>query len=149
MAVEQGAFDEQTALSAYQEAQEKLSEFDRIIIEQTIYAESSGVITDVNVEKGDTITQNMDIISLNDYNSVTITLSISEDDMEAAALGSKVLVTAAAFPDEVLEGEVTEIGDAEIDSSTNKTTYSVTVTVQNPGKLLYQDMTADVTFGVK
>lgn len=149
VAVEQGAFDEQTALSAYQEAQEKLTEFDRIIVEQTIYAESSGVITDVNVEKGDTLTQNMDIISLNDYNSVTITLSILEDDMEAAALGNKVLVTVAAFPDEVLEGEVTEIGDAEIDSSTNKTTYSVTVTVQNPGNLLYQDMTADVTFGVE
>lgn len=143
---QQSSFDVELAKEDYEEAREKLEEFDSVIVDQVIKAQNSGLITDVSVEAGDTLTQNMNIISLNDYESVTITLSVEEDDMEAAALGNQVNVTVAAFPDEVFKGEVTEIGDAQIDSNTNKTIYSVTVTVENIGDLLYQDMTADVTF---
>ena len=95
---------------------------------------------------GDSLTQDMDLISLNNYDEVTITVSVEEEDLEAAALGNTVNVTLAAFEDEVFKGTVTEIGDAEINSNTNRTMYSVTVTVPNTGNVLYQDMTAEVTF---
>lgn len=144
--VNQSSFEAEQAKEDYDEAVKKLEEFDSVIVNQVILAESSGLITEVSVNAGDILTQNSDIISLNDYDSVTITLSIGEEDMEAAALGSQVDVTVAAFPDEIFKGEVTEIGDAQIDSNTNKTIYSVTVTVENTGNLLYQDMTAEVTF---
>lgn len=143
---QQSSFDVELAKEDYEEALEKLEEFDSVITDQVIKAENSGLVTEVSVEAGDTLTQNMNIISLNDYESVTITLSVEEDDMEAAAPGNQVNVTVAAFPEEVFKGKVTEIGDAQIDSNTNKTIYSVTVTVENIGDLLYQDMTADVTF---
>lgn len=146
VATQQSSFDVELAKEDYEEALEKLEEFDSVITDQVIKAENSGLVTEVSVEAGDTLTQNMNIISLNDYESVTITLSVEEDDMEAAAPGNQVNVTVAAFPEEVFKGKVTEIGDAQIDSNTNKTIYSVTVTVENIGDLLYQDMTADVTF---
>lgn len=145
----QGSFNEQQAKADYEEAQEKLAEFDRMIVDQVICAENDGVITAVYVEAGDTLTQDAELISVNDREEVTITLSVEEDDMDFTALGSQAQIVAAALPDQVFTGVVTEIGDAEIDSNTNKTTYSVVVTVQNPESLLYQDMTAEVTFSRK
>ena len=145
----QGSFNEQQAKADYEEAQKKLSEFDQMIVDQVICAENAGVITAVYVEAGDTLTQNADLISVNSREEVTITLSVEEEDMEFTALGSQAQIVVAALPDQVFTGVVTEIGDAEIDSNTNKTTYSVVVTVQNPESLLYQDMTAEVTFGGK
>lgn len=145
----QGSFNEQQAKADYEEAQEKLAEFDRMIVDQVICAENDGVITAVYVEAGDTLTQDAELISVNDREEVTITLSVEEDDMDFTALGSQAEIVAAALSDQVFTGVVTEIGDAEIDSNTNKTTYSVVVTVQNPESLLYQDMTAEVTFSGK
>lgn len=145
----QGSFNEQQAKADYEEAQEKLAEFDRMIVDQVICAENDGVITAVYVEAGDTLTHDAELISVNDREEVTITLSVEEDDMDFTALGSQAQIVAAALPDQVFTGVVTEIGDAEIDSNTNKTTYSVVVTVQNPESLLYQDMTAEVTFSGK
>lgn len=146
IAVEQSDFDTTQAQADYEEAKEKLQEFDATIVEQVIDADEGGLVMDVYVAAGDTLTQNMEIINMNDYDAVTITVSVEEDDMDLAAVGNAVNVTVAAFPDEVFHGEVTEIGDAEIDSNTNKTWCSVTVTVQNTGDILYQDMTAEVTF---
>lgn len=146
VAMEQSAFETETSLQDYEEAAGKLEEFDSVIVEQVISAENSGVVTEVYVAVGDTLTQNMDLLSLNNYDEVTITVSVEEDDLDAAALGNKANVTLAAFEDKVFTGTVTEIGDAEIDSNTNKTMYSVTVTVLNTGNVLYQDMTAEVTF---
>ncbi len=146
VATEQSAFETETAREEYENAAGKLEEFDSLIIEQVISAENSGVVTEVYVSKGDYLTQNMDLLSLNNYDEVTITVSVEEDDLEKAALGNTANVTLAAFEDEVFTGTVTEIGDAEIDSNTNKTMYSVTVTVENTGNVLYQDMTAEVTF---
>lgn len=146
VATEQGSFDEQKAQEDYEEAVRKLEEFDSVIVDQIIYSESGGLVTDISVAAGDVLAQNTDIVSLNNYDEVTVTLSVEEDDIEAAALGNQVNITVAAFPDQVFQGEVTEIGDAEINSNTNKTIYSVTVTVKNMGDLLYQDMTAEVTF---
>ncbi len=146
VAIDQGNFDLESAQADYEDAREKLLEFDEKIVEQVIYSSGNGLITDVYVEAGDILTQNADLVSLNDYDAVTITLSVDEDDMEAAAVGSLVNVTVAAFPEQIFTGEVTEIGDAEINSSTNKTVYTVIVTIQDAGELLYQDMTAEVTF---
>ena len=146
VAIEQSAFEAETAKEDYEQAVRKLEEFDTVIKEQVISADTSGVITEVYAAAGDYLTGNMELISLNNYDEVTITVSVEEDDLEAAAPGNTVNVTLAAFEDEVFTGTVTEIGDAEIDSNTNKTMYSVTVTVQNTGRVLYQDMTAEVTF---
>ena len=146
----QGSFNEQQAKADYEEAQEKLAEFDRMIVDQVICAENDGVITAVYVEAGDTLTQDAELISVNDREEVTITLSVEEDDMDFTALGSQAQIVAAALPDQVFTGVVTEIGDAEIDSNTIKTTYSVAVTVQNPESLLYQvDLSTGETYQVE
>lgn len=146
VAMEQSAFQTEKAKEDHEKAAKKLEEFDSVIKEQIISADNAGVITAVYVTAGDYLTRDKDLISLNNYDEVTITVSVEESDLEAAAPGNTANVMLAAFEDEVFTGTVTEIGDAEIDSNTNKTMYSVTVTVSNTGDVLYQDMTAEVTF---
>lgn len=146
VSIEQSNFDIQNAKEDYDAADEKLGEFDAVIQNEVLYSGGNGVVTELFVAKGDTLTQDMELFYLNDYDAVTITLSIEEEDMEVVKSGGKINVTVAAFPEDVFSGTVTEIGDAEIDSNTNKTLYTVTVTVKNMGSLLYQDMTAEVTF---
>lgn len=145
VAVGQSAFNEQQALSDYEEAAKKLEQFDQVIVDNVICAEEGGLITEVLVAAGDTLTQDDGLISLGS-GEVTITLSVEEDDLSFTELGRSADIVISAFPDQVFSGRVTEIGDAQIDNNTNKTTYSVVVTVEDPGNLLYQDMTAEVTF---
>lgn len=72
VAVSQGEFELKKAREDYEEAKDKLEEFDTQIVEQIVYASGSGLITDVYVAAGDTLTQNMDLISMNDYDEVTL-----------------------------------------------------------------------------
>ncbi len=123
------------------------------------YAQNAQEIYDVAIEQSvfstDTAREEYEkaVKKLEEFDSVIVEQVISADNSGvitevyvAAALGNTANVTLAAFEDEIFAGTVTEIGDAEIDSNTNKTMYSVTVTVSNTGDALYQDMTAEVTF---
>lgn len=146
VAVEQGSFETANAQKDYEEAKQKLEEFDRVIQEGVISSNHTGVITEVGVSVGNTLEQDDTIITMNDYGEATITVSVDEGDMEAAAVGNRVNISFNAFENQVFSGEVTEIGDAEINSNTNTTTYSVTVTVAEEALDLYEGMSAEVTF---
>lgn len=146
VAVAQGNFETINAQEDYEAAKQKLEEFDSLIQEGVISSESAGVITEVGVSAGNTLEQDDSIITLNDYGEATITVSVDEEDMEAAAVGNRVNISFNAFADELFSGAVTEIGDAEINSNTNTTTYSVTVTVTEDMMDLYEGMSAEVTF---
>lgn len=149
IAISQSGFEETKAQEDYEEAQTKLDEFDSVIKESIISSEYAGIITDVGVSQGSTLEQDGSIITLNDYGDATITVSVDEEDMDSAQLGNAVNITFSAFPEQVFAGEVTEIGDAEINSNTNTTTYSVTVTVTGNVSGLYEGMSTEVTFITK
>lgn len=149
VAISRSSFEETKAQEDYEGAQTKLDEFDSVIKESIISSEYAGIITDVGVSKGSTLEQDSSIITLNDYGDATITVSVDEEDMDSAQLGNAVNITFSAFPEQVFSGEVTEIGDAEINSNTNTTTYAVTVTVTDNISGLYEGMSTEVTFITK
>lgn len=146
VAAEQGEFETEKAQADYEEAQQKLEEFDSVIVDGVISSEYSGVITQVGVSAGNTLVQDDSIIVLNDYGEATITVSVDEEDMEAAAVGSQVNIYFNAFAQELFTGEVEQIGDAQMNSNTNTTTYSVTISVDGDTLQLYEGMSAEVTF---
>lgn len=129
----------------YNSAKEKLDTFDSYIVNDELIAEYSGVITEVPVEVGDTLNNSSSVMSLYDWADVTVTVDISEEDMEEVSEESELNIVFDAFPDTVFTGSVTEIGDAETDSSTSEVTYPVTVTVGGDVSGLYEGMTGDVT----
>lgn len=140
------AFASQNAREDYESAQERLSELDSYLDSRIIRAQKSGVITDVAISAGDSLQKDTQLISFNSYDDVTITLTLEEEDMDAAGVGSSAEITFLAYPDKTFKGEVTEIGDARIDSNTNQTTYEVIVTTLENGSGLYEGMSAEVTF---
>lgn len=147
--VGQSDFETKSARKDYEEAKQKLEDFDSIITEGVISSRYNGVITDVSVAVGDNLEQDSSLITLNDYEAAAITLEVDEEDIDAARPGSEVNISLTAFPDEIFKGEVTELGDAQINSNTNTTTYSVTVTVKDDASRLYEGMSAEVTFITK
>jgi HlyD family secretion protein len=60
-------------------------------------------------------------------------------------LGSEATINLTAYPDTVFRAAVSEISDAETDSSGN-VTYDVTVTITGDVSGLFQGMTGDITF---
>lgn len=140
------AFETQNAKEDYERASARLTELDTYLANRLLCAQGDGVITAVSIRAGDSLQENTELIALNSYDDVTITLTIEGKDMDAAALNSQALVTFPAFPDEIFDGRVTEIKDAQIDSNTNTTTYEVVVTILENGSKLYEGMSAEVTF---
>lgn len=149
VAVGQSDFEAEKTKKEYDAAKEKLDKFDSLIEESVISSEYAGIITEVGINAGDSLEQDSAIITLNDYAEATVTVTVDEEDMEHAQIGNAVNIVFTAFPDEVFKGEVTEIGDAEINSNTNATTYSVTVTITENIAGLYEGMSTEVTFITK
>lgn len=146
VATQLAEFEADNAREDYDEAAAKLEELDTYLADGMICAAKDGIITAVSVSAGDSLRKGTELIAINSYDDVTITLTLDEGDMAMAGLGSRVEVVFYAFPEEVFEGEVTEIGDAQIDSNTNMTTYEVVVSILENGSRLYEGMTAEVTF---
>lgn len=143
------ALSNEIALDEYNEAKEKLDEFNSHIDGQTVTAQYDGVVTEVMVATGDYIGTGTELVTINDYDEVTITVSVEEDDVENAQLGCKANIYVPAMPDEVFTAEVTEVGDATYDSSSATTYYDVTVTLSGNTTALYSGMNAEVTFITK
>lgn len=137
------------AQNDYDEAMKKLEEFDTYIVDDTVYAEYNGVITDVNVAEGDSLSSSQTLITLNNQDDTTIAVEISDDDMASIDTDSKVNLSISSYPDTIFEGTIDEIGDAVTDSSTGVITYEVTVLIGGDVSGLFEGMTGDVTFITK
>lgn len=133
----------------YEEAMNKLEEFNTYIVDNTVYAEYNGVITTVNVAEGDSLSSSQTLITLNNQDDTTIAVEISDDDMASIDTDSKVNLSISSYPDTIFEGTVDEIGDAVTDSSTGEITYEVTVLIGGDVSGLFEGMTGDVTFITK
>ncbi|MDO4285849.1 MAG: efflux RND transporter periplasmic adaptor subunit [Eubacteriales bacterium] len=145
----QNALITQMAQEDYTDAQEKLDEFDSAITQQQIVSSYNGVVSSVSVAAGDTLQTGTALITVNDYDDVTVTVSVSEDDISSIAEGDSVNIMIDAYPDGDFSGTVNDIGDSSYNSSTGETTYEVEVLISGANESLYNGMTTEVTFVTK
>lgn len=136
----------ETAKNSYETAKSKLDEFDAYIVDNTVLSEYSGVITSAELEAGDYVTKGSGLIVLYDQEAVTMDIALSEDDYNTIDKEGNVNISYTAYPDDIYTGVISEVSDAEYDSSTGLLYYTVTVTVQGDVSGLYEGMTGDVTF---
>lgn len=129
----------------YQETQDKWEEFSSHISEISVCSQYNGVITGVELAEGDSIGTGTVLISLYNMDEVTMTVTVDEEDMTDIAVGSQANISLTAYPDVIFEAKVSEIGDAETDSSGNLS-YDVTVTLEGDVSGLFQGMTGEITF---
>ena len=138
-----------SAQTDYTDASDKLNEFNAYIIDNTVYAAYDGVITEIAVAKGDTLSSAQTLITLNNQDDITIDIDLTEEQLETIEEEGKVNISIDAYPDTVFEGSILEVGDAETDSSTGEITYTVTVLLSGELSGLFEGMTCDVTFITK
>ncbi len=140
---ETGAEQEET----YAAAAERWEEFGSQIDGNSVCAAYNGVVTDVALEVGDSLSTGETLITLYDLDDVTMTVTVAEEDMTDIAVGSAVNVSFTAYPDRIFTALVSEIGDAA--SSGGEVTYEVTVSLKGDVSGLYQSMTGELTFITK
>lgn len=140
--LEDGAKEQEATYAA---AKEKWDEYSTHIDENAVKSKYNGVVTEVGLAEGDSISTNDVLITLYDMEQVGMTVTVDEDDMKDIELGSTANVNFTAYPDMVFEAVVTEIADAETDNNGN-VTMDVTITVQGDTSGLFQGMTGDITF---
>lgn len=141
--------ESQQAYSDYTNAVEKLESFDSYIIGNEIISEYSGVITEVMLSEGDSVTSNSSLITLYNQDEVTMDVTVSEEDYKTLDKEGKVNISFTAYPDNSYTGVINEVSDAEYDSSSGNLYYTLTVTLQGDTSGLYEGMTGEVTFVTK
>ena len=149
VSVERSDFDAQTAQADYDDAKGKLDEFDGYLTDNVIASGYSGVVTEVSLEAGDTVNAGNTLLILNDYDEVTVTVSVEESELANIREGDSVNVSIASYPDEDFTGTVDSIGESAYNSSTGTAYVEITVKLGGETSKLYEGMTAQVTFITK
>ncbi len=126
----------------------------------TLYSPLDGVITQLKVEKGERaqpgIMSNPEatLMTIADLSVMQAELKVDETDIVNLSLGDKTYVKVDALPDSVFEGEVTEIGNSPISTTTNTQEakdFKVIITLTSPSSKLRPGMscTGDITTDTK
>ncbi len=140
---EEEVTDAQTDLD---EAKEKMEDFESFVGDGIIYAESDGLITEVNYEVGDALSSTSDLISYVTESSIILSVDVSEEDIVDIAVGDRVNIEFTAYPDESYQGEVTAITTTATSDHATTVSYPVTIKVIGDTSKLFSGMTGDVTF---
>lgn len=148
IATDQIAYEAKTAQEDYEDASEKLRAFDAYIVDGVVLAQYEGVVTSVGVEAGDLLQNDSEIMALNNYEDITMEVSVDDDDMKSVSVGDEVKVSFGAFPDGNFSGTVSDVGDATIDSNSD-ISYAVTISVDGDVSGLYGGMSGEATFLTK
>lgn len=140
----------QETLSEAQEeltvAQEQLQAFETFVgTEGIVYAQGSGIVTQVYCEAEDKLTSAGMLVSYAQAEDMTITVNVTQEDITGMAVGDEVKIEFAAYEDTVYEGIITAIETAKTAEGAT-VSYPVTILVQGDTSALYGGMTANVTF---
>lgn len=136
------------AKETLEDAQEALSEFEEQIGDGIVYAEYSGTVTEVAYAAGDSITNDATIVTYMDADNVTMTVSVSQDDISDVSVGSDVTITLTAYPDEEFAGTVSSIATSATTGSST-VNYEVDVLFSGDISKVYSGMTGEAFFAGK
>ena len=134
-----------TAQDTLTDAKEALSEFEIFVGDGTIYSDYDGMIMSVGYEAGDDLSTSTSIVTFADTDAVTMTVSVSEEDISEIAIGDEVMIELNAYEDQTFSGEVESI-DTSVSSGSSTVSYNVTVKINGDVDGIYTDMTGNVTF---
>jgi HlyD family secretion protein len=82
------------------------------------------------------------VMTLGDIDKVFVRGKVDEADIGRVRLGHAARITTETFPDRVFEGRITQISPIGVEKD-NVTTFEVEASIDNPGKELKANMTAN------
>ncbi|MBI1745876.1 MAG: efflux RND transporter periplasmic adaptor subunit [Acidobacteria bacterium] len=130
----------------------------------TIYSPLTGIITKLNVEKGERAIPGIQsdpratLMTIADMSVVQVDLKVDETDVVGISLGDKAKVKVDALPEKAIEAEVIEIGNSPMNKSSTSLTntqeakdFKVRIQLKEPPTELRPGLsaTADITTKVK
>lgn len=130
---------------SYEEAQEALDNFNALIGDGVIYSQYEGTVSSLGYSEGDTLSASTDVAVFADASEITMTVSVSQEDISAVKVGDTVEIALTAYEDKTYEGQV-KTADTSSSSGTATVSYNVTVVFTGDVSDVYQDMTGNVTF---
>lgn len=122
---------------------QQIKKYEEQIEECTITAPMSGIITEINVEAGDTYSGTV-IAVIEDTSDYEISAEIEEYDISAVKVGQKAVIKTNGTGDLELDGTVKEIAPRATTGGTS-ITYTVAISLDRPCNELKMDMTAKLS----
>ena len=116
----------------------------QITSEISLAAPVSGTITKRDVNTGEVVEANKELMRVTDLSSVWAIAQVYEKDLGMIRDGGGASITTDAYPDRLFRGHVTYV-DPNINQDTR--TAQVRVELDNPGKILKIGMYVNVAFG--
>ena len=136
------------AKETLEEAQEALADFQEQIGDGIVYAAEAGTVTEVAYAAGDEISNDAAIVTYTDPENVTMTVSVSQDDISSVSVGEEVSISLTAYPEEIFSGTVSGIATSATAGSST-VNYDVTVLFSGDISKVYSGMTGEATFAGK
>ncbi len=158
--IEQNKTSAAASLARAQSSAAELTRANAELKKTTLYSPLDGVITQLKVEKGERaqpgIMSNPEatLMTIADLSVIQAEIKVDETDVVNLALGNTAEIKVDALPDVVFEGEVTEIGNSPIQSSSasqEAKDFKVVITLKNPSPKLRPGMscTGEITTHTK
>ena len=129
-----------------EDASQLLADFEEFIGDGTIYAQGSGLITEVGFSEDEYLETTGVLISYATSDAMTVSVDVSEEDVVTMKVGDSVTLAFTAYEDETYEGIIQSITTTSTSRDTATVSYPVVISIQGDTSKLYEGMTADVTF---
>lgn len=140
----------QTGIDTAQETldilDDKLTDFEDFIGDGTIYAEGSGIVTEVGYEAEDKLETSGIIVSFAKEEEMTITVDVSQEDITSLSVGDPVEIEFMAYEGQSYDGNILSITMTNTSSNSVTVSYPVEVSVNGDTSALYGGMSAEVNF---
>ena len=115
-----------------------------------IYSPIDGIVISREVEVGQTVVSNMNVANLYtiaDLDNMQVIGNVDEADIGQVKMGQRVTFSVDAYPDQLFEGQVTQVR-LNPTTESNVVTYEVVVAAANPDHKLIPGLTANLTIYV-
>jgi HlyD family secretion protein len=137
------------------QAQAEIDLIDIQIQKLSVTSATPGIVSSKNIELGEVIQPGAVAMTLDQIDSLTITVYIPEDRYGQIALGDHARLTVDSFPGEIFDAVVTRIADraeftprnVQTEEGRRTTVFAVELSVREADAKLKPGMPADVTFG--
>lgn len=141
----------QVAKAAYDKAQADRVRAAKNLSYAEIYSPIDGIVISREVEVGQTVVSSMNVANLftiADLSNMRVVADVDEADIGSVKMGMSASFTVDAFPNDVFEGQVTQVR-LKPTTTSNVVTYEVLINAPNPELKLIPGLTANITINVK
>lgn len=145
---EEAYYNYEKARNSYNKSRSELNRIKTNLGYATITSPIDGIVLSRAVDEGQTVAASFNTPTLftiaNDLTRMQVIANVDEADIGQVEAGQKVTFDVDAFPDDVFEGEVTQVR-LEASTTSNVVTYEVVINAPNPELKLKPGLTANVT----